>query len=355
MTTLIIPCAGKSSRFPSIKPKWLFTHPDGKAMIEKSISPFLKNKKIKRKIISTTKEIEKKFNVTLLLRQMFGNKIKVYVIKSQTKSASETVFKTIDHFKLKGQILVKDSDSFFSINRKFNILNQNFVVGVDISKNSQITNIHQKSFISLNNKKQVINIEEKKIISNKICVGLYSFSSAKDFINHYKYCVKNIKNREIYISLIVKSMINQNNLFLYTEGSNYEDYGTFEDWLLIRKKYRTFFVDLDGVIFFNKGKYGKENHSTQNRIINNNVQTLLKLNTNGSQLIFTSARLEKNKKKIVSDLNKIGFKNYKLLLGLNHSQRILINDYYTTNPNPSAIAVNIQRDNDTLDQLLKSI
>tara|TARA_B100000795_G_C22734914_1_gene412918 strand:- start:86 stop:1153 length:1068 start_codon:yes stop_codon:yes gene_type:complete len=355
MTTLIIPCAGKSSRFPNIKPKWLFTHPDGKTMIEKSIAPFLNNKKIKKKIISITYEIEKKYNVTLLFKQMFGSKVKVFILKTQTKSASETVFKTISHFKIRGQLLIKDSDSFFSIDTKFKIYNKNFVVGVDITKNSQITNIHQKSFISLNNKKQIIDIEEKKIISNQICVGLYSFGSTKDFINHYKYCARNIKNGEIYISLVVKSMINQNNLFLYTEGTNYEDYGTFEDWLLIRKKYRTFFVDLDGVIFVNKGKYGKQNWKTTNKIIKNNVQTLLKLNVNGAQLIFTSARPETNKKNITRDLNKIGFLNYKILLGLNHSQRILINDYYTTNPNPSAIAINIQRDNNTLNQLLQSI
>jgi len=63
MITLIIPCAGKSSRYPGIKPKWMFTHPDGKIMLEKSVTPFLKNKKIKKKIITITKEIEKKFQV----------------------------------------------------------------------------------------------------------------------------------------------------------------------------------------------------------------------------------------------------------------------------------------------------
>ena len=52
-------------------------------------------------------------------------------------------------------------------------------------------------------------------------------------------------------------MINSNNLFLYTKGSKYEDYGTFSDWLLVRRKYRTFFVDLDGIVFKNKGKYGR--------------------------------------------------------------------------------------------------
>jgi 2-C-methyl-D-erythritol 4-phosphate cytidylyltransferase len=91
MITLIIPCAGKSSRYPGIKPKWMFTHPDGKIMLEKSVTPFLKNKKIKKKIITITKEIEKKFQVKFLIKQMFANQLKVLVLNSQTKSASETV------------------------------------------------------------------------------------------------------------------------------------------------------------------------------------------------------------------------------------------------------------------------
>ena len=37
MTTLILPVAGKSSRFKGLRPKWLLTMPDGKLLIEKSI------------------------------------------------------------------------------------------------------------------------------------------------------------------------------------------------------------------------------------------------------------------------------------------------------------------------------
>ena len=50
-------------------------------------------------------------------------------------------------------------------------MNKNFIAGVDISKHPEISNIHQKSFLKLNNKNQIIDIEEKKIISDKICIG----------------------------------------------------------------------------------------------------------------------------------------------------------------------------------------
>jgi hypothetical protein len=355
MITLIVPCAGKSSRFPNIKPKWLFTHPDGKIMIQKSIDPFLKNKMIKKKIITITKEIDKKFNAKFLLKQMFGKKVKILILKNQTASASETVFNTIEKFKIKNQILVKDSDNSFKIDPKFNILKKNFIVFLNISKNPEISNIHQKSFIELNNKKQIINIEEKKIISDKICVGLYSFQSANDFKKHYKNCRNKIKNSEIFVSLVVKNMLNENNLFTCIEAKKYEDYGTFEDWLNIRKKYRTFFVDLDGVVFLNKGKYGKKNWNTKNQTIENNVNSLLELSKDRTQIVFTSSRPEKNKKKIDKELKKLGFKNFKLVLGLNHTQRIIVNDYSDSNPNPSAISINMERDASNLSTLIKSI
>lgn len=38
MRSLIIPCGGKSSRFPNMRPKWLLTHPDGQLMIQKAVN-----------------------------------------------------------------------------------------------------------------------------------------------------------------------------------------------------------------------------------------------------------------------------------------------------------------------------
>ena len=38
MKTLLLPVAGKSARYPGMRPKWLLTMPNGKLMIEQSIS-----------------------------------------------------------------------------------------------------------------------------------------------------------------------------------------------------------------------------------------------------------------------------------------------------------------------------
>ena len=38
MKILILPVAGKSARYPGMRPKWLLTMPNGKLMIEQSVS-----------------------------------------------------------------------------------------------------------------------------------------------------------------------------------------------------------------------------------------------------------------------------------------------------------------------------
>ena len=70
MCTLIIPCAGKSSRFPNMKPKWMLTHPDGKLMIEKSLEG-INFDAFKRIIITIVKPHDEKYDAKLILEQVF--------------------------------------------------------------------------------------------------------------------------------------------------------------------------------------------------------------------------------------------------------------------------------------------
>ena len=37
---LIVPMAGRSSRFPEVRPKWMLTHPNGRFMAIEAISGF---------------------------------------------------------------------------------------------------------------------------------------------------------------------------------------------------------------------------------------------------------------------------------------------------------------------------
>jgi hypothetical protein len=358
MATLIIPCAGKSSRYPDLRPKWLLTHPDGQLMIEKAVKPLFKIKFIKKYIITITKEINQKYKAKIILEQIFKKKIKILILNKPTKSASETIYETIKRLNIvNGQLLIKDSDCFIKINNNQikKLKKRNFIFGLGLDKFSHIRNIHQKSFIKINNKKKIIDIVEKKIISSLICVGLYSFSSVKSFVSSYKTCCKiyKINKNELFVSIIARYLINQNYIFDYFQCKEYEDYGTFEDWLVIRNKYRSFFVDLDGVIFVNKGKYGLNNWNTKNYYLKKNISTLKKIHAQGSQIIFCSSRSKNQYNRLYAELKKLGFLKFKLILDIYHSQRIIINDFTNSNPSPSAIAINLERNHDTLDKFIQ--
>jgi hypothetical protein len=47
-------------------------------------------------------------------------------------------------------------------------------------------------------------------------------------------------------------------------------------------------------------------------------------------------------------LNKLGFKNPNLIMGLLNCKRIVINDYNDANPYPRSVAINLMRDVDHL-------
>ena len=112
MNTLIIPCAGKSSRFPNMKPKYMLTHPDGKLMIEKSMEN-INTDIFDRIIITIVKPHDDKYDTHLILSQVFENnpKIEICMLDDFTSSASETIYKTLTQMNVSGAFVVKDSDN----------------------------------------------------------------------------------------------------------------------------------------------------------------------------------------------------------------------------------------------------
>ena len=63
------------------------------------------------------------------------------------------------------------------------------------------------------------------------------------------------------------------------------------------------------------------------------------------ELIITTSRPENQKQKIINFLNKENIKFKVVISNLMHAKRILINDFASSNPYPSSIAVNIPRNN----------
>jgi hypothetical protein len=354
MNTLIIPCAGRSSRYPNLRPKWLLTHPDGELMLEKVIKGLI-IKNLDRTIITIVKDQIEKYEADLIIKQAFGNSVEICVLDDYTQSQSETVLKTLIKMNVSGPFIAKDSDCRVQV--KISNFN-NFLVGADLRENIDVTNIPGKSFLILNDQNMIIDIIEKSVSSNIINLGVYGFRSAELFINASNQLEKigsSDNADEFWLSHIVSYLIGKEEFFDYKETKNFDDWGTLTEWLNMRRKHKCYFVDIDGVVFKNKGEFGSINWDTDDVPIQKNINVLKKIVDNGGQIIFCTARPQKQRIKLESSLKAHGIKWHDIIMGCFHSQRVIINDYAPSNPYPSAIAISLERNNDNLEYLLNDL
>ena len=137
-------------------------------------------------------------------------------------------------------------------------------------------------------------------------------------------------------------------MFSCVKGSNYLDWGTLEDWQTFRRKYKTIFVDLDGTIVSSDFRsFGMD--WGENKLLEGNCAFLRSLHATGTvQLIITTARPDSSRAATIKFLNDNEIPFDKIIFGLFHARRILINDFSNSNPYPTATAINLPRDSDNL-------
>ena len=112
---VVVPAAGKSSRFLGDSPKWMRTHPDGSLMIEKALKTF---EAFDFQIyIITTKEINQNFKILEKLGQAIPS-VKLILLENATSSSIETLFKGLeiigDTIDLNTPLFIKDVDNVVS-------------------------------------------------------------------------------------------------------------------------------------------------------------------------------------------------------------------------------------------------
>jgi hypothetical protein len=347
MNTLIIPCAGRSTRFPDMKPKWMLTHPDGSIMVEKSMDG-MPLEMFDRIIVTIVKEHADKYEARKILEQVFGKsnqKVEILELDDFTSCQAETIYLTLLKKEVTGNFVVKDSDNRIVMPI---FTNPDFVVGLDINKfNKEIFRLKAKSFLIVNEQGIVTDIIEKKIISENICLGVYGFSDTEKFIDAYKSLLNNGLPGEIYLSHVVSYLIGSGkSAYSYIEAHDFEDWGTLVDWKNVQNNHSTYFIDIDGVMLKNKGKYGVENWSNCLPAIDENIAIIKQLHDKGAQIVFTTSRSESDLDGFKELINKAGIKVHSYVAGCNHAPRIIINDFAPTNPYPSCRAINIPRNNE---------
>lgn len=346
MPTLIVPCAGRSSRFPGMRPKWMLSHPDGKLMVQKSIEG-LPLEKFDRIIITVVKEHSEKFDAKIVLDQVFdlthNKKIEVLELENFTTSQADTVYQTLIQKKVEGSFVVKDSDNHVRID---SFPRPEFIVGLNIHHtNQEVRRLKSKSFLMVNEQGLVVDIIEKRIRSEIVCLGVYGFDSPKKFQEAFLSLQSEQKEKqEIYLSHVISYLIGTGTAaYSYVETQEFEDWGTLEDWRDTQKRHSSYFVDIDGVLLENRGKYGKENWGNTLVPIEENIAVLKNLYVRGAQIILTTARSEADLDGFKKLMAERGIIPHAYVTNCNHAPRVIINDFAPTNPFPAVKAVNMPR------------
>ncbi len=346
---LILPVAGKSSRFPNLKPKWLLTHPNGNLMITEAVRG-LNLKDFKQIYVIALKEHCEKFNLKEVLFKQFKilnahKKFQILPLEKQTNSQPQSVYEGISLIDLEGGIYIKDSDNFF----KESVKEGNFISIGDLNE-LDLANVKNKSYISVNEDNIITNIVEKRIISPFFNVGGYGFEDAKEFAKYYKLLSK---EKELYISHIIYKMILDKHIFKSSKVKDYLDWGTLQDWNAYKACFKTLFIDIDGVLLYNSSQFFSPKWG-QTKKIKENVEILNKLyESQKVQIILTTARSLESKELTEKQLKKENIKYHQIIFNLYHAKRIIINDYATSNPYKSCDCINLQRDSKELKLMLE--
>lgn len=322
---LVLLAAGESSRYPAGKPKFLWTMPDGRLMIEHAIHPFVNQCNYIRVVIQQRHEND--YHVSAILSKLYGSRLVLTILTHATNgpaiSAQAALVNVPDV-----PVFIKDCDSIFHC-----ILGSgNGICVTDIGLDSS------QSYV-VTDRNRVLGIAEKQPISSQACAGGYLFASSHQFNST---CAELHSESEIYVSHVIEQMLGTSE-FGVVPVSDYIDLGNYEKFLAYADQHKTIFCDIDGVVVENQSFYFSPSYYDKPVAILENCAMLLELQRNGSDLIFTTARPESVREITEHELRAIGFTDFKLIMGLKHGKRVLVNDYAASNPYPSAIAINVPR------------
>tara|TARA_R110000868_G_scaffold39940_3_gene138567 strand:+ start:6959 stop:7669 length:711 start_codon:yes stop_codon:yes gene_type:complete len=229
MRTLIIPCAGQSSRFTTKTPKWLLKHPSGNLMVYESIIGLPLNTFDKIVLVALKRHLTDEIIDKIHTQFESIPQFKLLQLSEDTESASQTVYQCISKLDVSGSIFIKDADDYFFISE----IEPNEICTYSLNDCKNITP-GNKSYIKKNDNNEVLTIVEKSVISADFCCGLYTFDSAQEFVETYESIDQ---ENEIYISHVIFKMILNGKQFKNREAAQFIDWGTQEDWDIFNKGY----------------------------------------------------------------------------------------------------------------------
>ena len=333
---IIVPAAGASTRFPNMKPKYLLYDYGHKMMIQRALEPYSQH----NITIGILKEHNESYNSLDYLKHEFKDTAKICILEKMTRGPADTVYQIIKNSTIDpdAELLIKDCDNFFD----HEMSEGNYVCVSNIAQHEVLKKHSSKSFVIANEQGIITDIIEKDVVSNTFCVGAYKFSSVRLFCEAFEELST---QNEIFVSDVIQRCLYNGHIFTEKMVTNYVDVGTAADWFEYNDK-PVIFCDIDGTIIESQGRVGGKSYESPVVPLYNSIDRLLEYQKRGAQFVFTTARPKQHERITASMLFSLGFRNFELIMGLQNTRRILINDFNSANPFPRATAINVERDKD---------
>lgn len=354
-TTLLLPVAGRSSRYPGMRPKWLLTHPRGTLMLTEAIRG-LDPSQYGRIVIVALASHEKEYGFSEAIVEELAAEygiprtaIQVLLLKHETGSQPETIYEGLTQAGVQGPFLVKDSDNHFAMPK---VPAKNGVAVIDLNLCKPIL-VGNKSYVLQDERGLITEIVEKQVISNWFCCGGYFFESAERFCRQFE---RLREQRPLYPSTIIEGMIRDGDAFQTLEAWHFEDWGTLPDWTSFKEGYATLLIELDGVVVLDSHRHFEPRWGAT-EALRRNAQTINRLYESGkTEIILITSRTEAYEAVTRDQLRKNSIRFHRLLMGLpSGSRRMLVSGFSENTPYPAAEAVNLRVNDDRLDEHLQKL
>lgn len=346
---VIVPCGGRSSRYPGTPPKWMLPSSGGRPMIEKAVSAI--GVDVADLIITILKEHDEKYDACAGIRSVFGKGVNVVVLDDPTSGQPETVVQTLLKTGLNEPFLVKDSDNSFAlpdVKKPYNY------VCCESLNNFDSINPRNKSYIRTDESDVIVAIREKQVISDLFSVGGYYFINPHKYISTYEALTQEHKawQSELYTSDIIAMMILEGEPFMSRCVTEYEDWGTLKEWSANLQSQGAYFVSVDGFILTRGNAHFKPRFS--DAVVNQEaVEATRQLVQEGHRLIFLSIRPEAARAETSEILQSLGLPTTDIIFDMPLGRYSVVSTPHATVPFVTAHGMELTPDEPSLVKRLR--
>lgn len=307
MRTLIVPCVGR--KIINGIPQYLNRHPNGQLLIERSIEGVFSEEYNRVLVVLLEEDVREYDAERVIAAELKNYPIEIVALNDMTSGPAETVYQAIKMADVSGAVVVKDADNYLKTEQ---IPLGNFVAGLELNTwERDVHNLRNKSFLVVNEQGNLLDIIEKQVRSDVICLGLYGFKNAGDFMKAYEHLNDaSYPISKLYVSHIISYLIGYSGrVFRYVASLEYENWGDERLWKDLQRDYTLYFIDLDNIL----GREGTLSQSNRGKMFS--------LQSRGASFIGFTVKDEEYKTFALKVLQDAGLNFIKVIYGCPYSER----------------------------------